>query len=67
MLKGGLAALGGRARNELRNQPVQVVAARVLPQVNVCVCVCLCVCVYTYIYICMYTYIHTYIHIYIYI
>ena len=35
MLKGGLAALGGRARNELRGQPVQV---------YVCVCVCVCVC-----------------------
>lgn len=32
MLKGGLAALGGRARSELRGQPVQMVAARVLPQ-----------------------------------
>ena len=32
MLKGGLAALGGRSRNELRGQPVQMVAARVLPQ-----------------------------------
>jgi ribosomal protein S18 acetylase RimI-like enzyme len=32
MLKGGLAALGGRTRNELRGQPVQLVAAKVLPQ-----------------------------------
>ena len=31
MLKGGLAALGGRARNELRGKPVQFVAASVLP------------------------------------
>jgi GNAT superfamily N-acetyltransferase len=32
MLKGGLAALGGRARNELRGKPVQFVAASVLPE-----------------------------------
>lgn len=32
MLKGGLAALGGRARNELRGQPVQQLALRVLPE-----------------------------------
>ena len=32
MLKFGLAALGGRARNELRGKPVQFVAASVLPE-----------------------------------
>ena len=32
LLKGGLASLGGRARNELRGQPIQVVAGRVLPE-----------------------------------
>jgi hypothetical protein len=32
MLKGGLSALGGRARNELRGKPIQFIAASVLPE-----------------------------------